>query len=138
MKTSPAGLQFIEDNEGSSLIEYKDIAGKWSIGVGHLIVPPESYPDGITEEECLALLAGDVAHVENALNALIPEDCTQNQFDACTDFGFNLGVGALRTMLGHGWGQVPVQMPRWDMADGQTIPGLAARRRREVDLFSMS
>ncbi len=73
--------------------------------------------------------------VENHLQVYLPSDCTQNQFDALIDFGFNLGCEALETMLGHGWDQVPTQILRWDKAGGQVVPGLAARRQRELILF---
>lgn len=136
MKTSAAGLAFIEANEGTSLIVYNDVVGKPTIGCGHLLQPGESYPNGITQDECDALLAADVAHVENALNSLIPADCTQNQFDACVDFGFNLGVGSLKTMLGHGWESIPEQILRWDRAGGQQVAGLTRRRQAEVALFN--
>ncbi len=135
MKTSQAGLDFIQANEGCVLHVYNDVAGKPTIGVGHLLQSGESYPDGVTEAQAMGLLAADVGIVENHLQVYLPSDCTQNQFDALIDFGFNLGCGALETMLGHGWDQVPTQILRWDKAGGQVVPGLAARRQRELILF---
>jgi lysozyme len=80
-------------------------------------------------------LQQDVAAVEGAVNRLAP-GVNQNQFDALVDFGFNLGVGALQTMLSHGLDQVPVQIPRWNHVNGQVSPGLTARRQAEVDLWN--
>lgn len=135
MKTSANGLNFIKLNEGMSLKVYLDVAGKPTIGVGHLLQPNESYLDGITEAQALDLLASDVLKCEIALNKLIPANCTQNQFDALVDFGFNLGVGALCQMVGHGWRQIPTQIVKWDHAAGRIVTGLSLRRARELALF---
>ncbi len=71
MNVSDEGLDFIKDWEGCSLKRYKDAAGYWTIGVGHLITDadPEiwSRPSShslklqpITPEKALALLKNDV------------------------------------------------------------------------------
>ena len=77
--------------------------------------------------------------VENALNKIIPPDCTQNQFDALVSWTFNLGSGSLKTMLAHGWENVPTEMVRWDKARWvEFSPGLTRRREAERDLFLSS
>jgi len=134
MITSENGYQLIRDNEGFSAHVYAD-AGHQAIGYGHDLLPGESYPNGIDEAHAEFLLSADVAKAENALNPLIPEDCTQNQFDALVDFTYNLGAGAVKEMLAHGWSAVPTQIVRWDHAGGQVLPGLLERRQKELALF---
>ena len=134
MQISLNGVKFIEGNEGFRATVYGDV-GHSAIGYGHDLLPGESFPEGITQDDAEALLMNDVAKVEGVLNPLIPATCTQNQFDALCDFGFNLGCGALKTMLAHGWNQVPAQMVRWDDVQGKPNPQILARREAEVALF---
>ena len=135
MNISPNGIAFIESNEGLILLPYND-NGKQAIGYGHDLLPGESYPEGITQEQAEALLFHDLVPIQTALASLVPPDCTQNQWDALCDFGYNLGVGALKIMLEHGWDQVPVQVPRWNHINGQVAAGLTARRANEVKRFT--
>jgi lysozyme len=134
MTTSENGISFLKANEGFVSHAYAD-NGHQAIGYGHDIQPGESFPPAITERDADTLLRKDLAErYEPAVNALIPA-CTQNQFDALVDFAYNLGIANLKTMLGHGWEQVPIQIPRWDKVNGVSNPGLAARREKEVALF---
>ena len=140
MTISDAGLKFISENEGFQAHVYKDTAGFPTIGYGHKLLPGESFPNGITEDEALALLRMDCAKVESAMahcahEELIPADCTQNQYDALADFAFNLGPGRLYTLLQHGWEDVPTRILEWHFAGGKPSSGLLARRERELALF---
>ena len=134
MLTSPAGIAFIEDNEGFSATPYPD-NGAPSWAYGHHQRPGENVPSSVTREQGDALLLQDVAPLEAYLMEAEPT-LSQNQFDALVDFGYNLGMGALRTMLGHGLDQVPVQILRWNHIDGVVSPGLTARRNAEVAMFT--
>ena len=139
MQISPNGLRFLQSNEGFSATVYKDVAGVQTIGIGHKLLPGESFPDGITQDQAQTMLIHDLTFVQNALTVLAPASCTQNQWDALCDFGFNLGVGALKTLLAHGWDQVPTQMLRWRFArlNGveTEVPALKTRREDEISLF---
>jgi len=139
MQTSEKGIAFIKSNEGFAAHVYNDV-GKNAIGYGHDIegdVPAPWAAYGITEAEADTLLRSDLAHrYEPAVNALIPADCTQGQYDALVDFAYNLGVGALRTMVAHGWDQIPIQTLRWNHIGTAENAGLTARRVAEVDLFN--
>jgi lysozyme len=136
MRTSENGIQAIKGHEGFSAHVYND-NGKQAIGYGHDLQPDESFPDGITLDEGDTLLRADLANrYEPAVNALIPPDCTQSQFDALVDFCFNLGPASLKKMLAHGWEDVPNQIPRWNHVNGQPNAGLTARRNAEVALFN--
>jgi GH24 family phage-related lysozyme (muramidase) len=134
MKTSANGLKFIEEQEGLRLNVYLDSIGKPTIGVGHLVLPGEDFSGGITQEQAYTLLATDVAKIDEVLTRLAP-NLTQNQHDALSSFGFNLGVGSLRMLLAHGIDQIPEQILRWDKAGGKEVPALLARRQRELSLF---
>lgn len=134
MKTSEQGLQFIMDQEGVVLHPYDDQAGNPTIGVGHLIKDGESFPDEITQEQAMELLASDVALFEAAVN-YYALDLTQNQFDVLVDFSFNCGRGALAQLLSHGLDDVPNQLLRWNKAGGQVITALVNRRAAEVEMW---
>ena len=112
------------------------MAGVQTIGIGHKLLPGESFPDGITQDQAQTMLAHDLTFVQNALTVIAPASCTQNQWDALCDFGFNLGVGALKTLLAHGWDQVPTQLLRWTTLAGWKWQdsGRAARQRLRCSL----
>jgi len=136
MQTSENGISFIKRNEGYAAHVYSD-NGNPCVGYGHDLQPGESFPDGLSQDEADLLLRRDLAaRFEPALNAEIPSTCTQGQFDALIDFAYNLGLQSLQTMLGHGWDQVPLQIPRWNHVDGEVNASLAARRVAEVVLFN--
>lgn len=137
MKTSQVGLSLIETSEGFRNLPYQDVAGKWTIGYGHLIKVGEDFSGRITEGQGQTLLSTDVGIAESAVNSLAKQ-ANQNQFDALVDFAFNLGIGALKQMLAHGWDQIPVQILRWVNAGGHPQPGLMKRRQAELDLFNTS
>jgi len=136
MQISEAGIKFIKSFEGFAAYPYND-NGRMAWGYGHDQQGSEPVPMQVTQEQADALLRQDLATIyEPAVNALVPASCTQNQFDACCDFAYNLGTSSLRMMLSHGWNNVPVQMLLWDHVDGKVDPGLAARRQAEVELFN--
>lgn len=134
MQTSQAGLDFIAKNEGLSLKVYND-NGKPCVGYGHDLLLGESYPDGITTLQARLLLEKDVALRDALMAHLVPPNCTQNQWDACSDFCYNLGIHSLQIMLAHGWDQFPTQAVLWDHVNGVENAGLKARRAEEVALF---
>ena len=134
MQISENGLQFIKNFEGCSLTAYYDIAGKPTIGIGHLIKPGENFAAGLTEQQALDLLANDLVLVQTSVNSRAPQ-ANQNQFNALCSFAFNLGDSVLVTMLSHGWDNVAAQIPRWTNAGGKPSAVLARRRAAEVELF---
>jgi lysozyme len=119
MRTSKIGLEFIARWEGVVLHPYMDVAGLWTIGVGHLIKPTDSFstiPNNkikelmkskdrshpfsellISREEALEILSKDIIEVEAALVLAIKVPLNQNQFDALVSFGFNCGPNVFRT-----------------------------------------
>ena len=147
MKTSPAGLRFLEANEGVRLDVYLDESGIPTVGVGHVVRAVDGLVVGgtITQAQCDAFLAADVANTEAAINGLTNPALTQNQFDALVSLTFNIGVNAFRTstvLRDLNAGLIADErraFELWDkdMQNGSLVisPALLARRDREVALF---
>jgi len=148
MKTSQAGLEFIAKWEGTVLKPYKDVAGLRTIGVGHLIVAGENFPDGvsITKDQALDILARDVGKCEVAIEKNIKVPLTQNQFDALVSFGFNCGTGmytssdACKELNKGNYAGVGPGLMQHNHAriNGvlAVVPGLTKRRQEESDMFN--
>jgi len=136
MQTSENGLSFIKKQEGLTLTVVPDV-NKHAIGYGHNLLPGESYPNGITEEQANALLLQDVAKVDEFMTKQhLALDLNQSQWNCLASFTYNCGRGALIQLLAHGVDQVPVQLFRWTHGGGKVLPGLVARRAAEVALWN--
>ena len=138
MQLSAEGLDLIKRFEGFRGQLYIDVAGFPTIGYGHRIVPPESFPAGISEAQAASILAGDVSAAERAVGNLVKVALTQGQFDALVDFCFNLGAGRLknstllRCLNASRYDAAAEQLLLWDLAAGEVNPGLKARRQAEL------
>jgi lysozyme len=147
MILSEAGRAAIENREGLRLEAYKDSAGLWTIGYGHLLTKDElrsgkvlgvDWRNGITPATADALLAGDVYTAADAISEFVRVPLLQNQFDALVSFVFNIGDGAfqdstlLRLLNTDHFAEIPAQMRRWIHSAGQVDPGLVTRREDEV------
>lgn len=157
MRISENGIAFIKRWEGLRLKPYKDVAGHWTIGYGHLIRPHEDFSAGITEAEAEELLRRDLAPVEADVNLLVRVPLTQNQFDALVSFAFNVGTDVDADEIAEGLGDstllkklnagdyvgaaeefVRVENGRtvgWVHAGGKVVEGLVNRREAEKALF---
>ena len=135
MQTSENGLKFIASNEGFTAVPIGDF-GHQCIGHGHDILSGESFPDPITEDQAWTLLLSDVAKVDAAMKTAAEAGLNQNQWDAIADFTFECGAEALVQLLAHGVDQITAQLPRWVHAGGNVLPGMVARRAKDVALFN--
>lgn len=148
METSQEGMRQIELEEGKRNRRYKDTAGNWTIGIGHLIRPEEDIPLIISDEEVYDLFDQDLSEVESAINDEVNVELTQEQFDALACFVFNIGKTRFRTSTVlrmanlRRWEDAGDALLLWDKErdpkDRQRLrvnPVLAARRRRERKLF---
>lgn len=141
MKTSAEGLAFIAREEGTVLHVYNDVRGIPTIGVGHVLRPGESYPNGITKEQALNLLAQDVRIAEAAIEKNVKVPLNQNQFDSLCSFVFNCGGGAFASstmlkLLNKGDYQGAAdELLKWVRAGKDVNQGLVGRRKRERELF---
>jgi lysozyme len=141
MTMSDAGLALTERNEGLRLETYLDVAGKPTIGYGHLLKAGESFPNGITLAQASTMLRSDIADAEAAVNRLVTVTLTQNQFDALVDFTYNEGQGHLEasTLLvklnAGSYDDVPGELRKWIYAGGRVQQGLVGRRADEIKLW---
>lgn len=135
MQIDQAGLDFIASCEGFSATTYND-NGHPAIGFGHDIQPGETFDEPISRADAEQLLLLDLStRYEPVVNAVIPPECTQNQYNCLCSFCYNLGPAALRQMVDHGWDQVPTQILYWDHVNHVVSPPLLARRQKELQLF---
>jgi len=142
MKLSAAGLELLKKSEGFRAKTYLDVNGFPTIGYGHRLLHPESFPQGIDEIQAEEILVSDVREATQAVGSLVKVPLTQGQFDALVDFCFNLGAGRLASstllkVLNAGrYLDAADQLLRWDIAAGQENAGLKTRREAEFALWS--
>jgi lysozyme len=141
MKFSATGMELLKRSEGFRRRVYRDAAGLPTIGYGHRLLHPESFPNGIDEPQAANLLASDVRQAEEAVERLVEVPLTQGQFDALVDFCFNLGAGRLASSsllkeLNRGkYDDAARQLLLWDHAAGRENAALKARREAEAALW---
>lgn len=150
MKTSDNGLQFIAREEGEVLHVYNDVAGKATVGIGHLLtsndVASKRFVSGITHQQAMDLLRVDVGTSEEWVNKLVKVPLSQNQYDSIVSFTFNMGGGALggstllKLLNSGNYAGAADEFLKWCKAviNGvlTTNQGLFARRARERALFN--
>jgi lysozyme len=142
MQLSIEGLDLIKRSEGFRGQVYRDVAGLATIGYGHRVQACELFPSGLTEPEAAAILIADASEAQQAVERLVKVRLTQGQFDALTDFCFNLGAERLasstllRCLNAGGYEAAREQLLRWDRAAGHVVPGLQTRRQAEFDLWA--
>ena len=142
MKVDDAGRAFLTQQEGERLTSYKDSGGRYTIGVGHLLLRggPGQH---ITHEQSQTLLTADLARFVAAVNKAVTRPLTQHQFNALVSFAFNLGEGALRKSsllrLVNAGSTDAVAITNafklWRNVNGKPSPAIEARRLREAALF---
>lgn len=148
MQTTEHGMRALELEEGKRNRKYKDTAGKWTIGVGHLILPHEDFPDYISDEEVYKLFKDDLGKVESVINEEVLHPLSEQQFDALVSLVFNIGPTkfrqstVLRMVNLHRWDEAADSFLLWnkerdpnDMQRLRVNPGLQARRGRERAMF---
>lgn len=141
MKISEKGIEFIIKEEGEVLTAYICPAGVWTIGVGH--TGKDVNPGmKISKEQSRELLKSDLVRFENSVSRSVKVNLTQNQFDALVSFAFNVGTGAFETSTllkkinsSAPIAEIEVEFRKWVYAGGKILPGLKARREREIKLY---
>jgi lysozyme len=142
LQVDAAGRAFLTKEEGEVLHSYKDTGGRYTIGVGHLLVrggPGQV----ITHEQSQTLLTADLARFEAAVNRMVTRPINQHQFNALTSFTFNLGEGALAKSsllkLVNAGSTDAVAIANafklWQNVNGKPDAGIKARRLREAALY---
>jgi len=144
MNLSATGMDLLKRSEGFRNRVYMDLAGLPTIGYGHRLLHPESFPDGIDEAQAARLLASDVRDAEQAVERLVKAQLNQGQFDALVDFVFNLGAGRfasstlLKCLNAGRYDEARAELLRWNKADGREVPALRVRREAEAGLWLSS
>lgn len=134
-----SAIDLAKSFEGCKLTAYQDPVGVWTIGYGHT---GKEVHEGLvwTQEQADEALEHDIL-AAGTLLALYSPGLTDGPLDACTDFVFNLGIGAYRTSTlcqrvnAQDWPAVKTELLRWDHAHGTVIPGLLRRREAEAALI---
>ena len=141
MRMSDYAFERLKEFEGFRAEAYRCPAGVWTIGYGHTKGVKEGQK--ISKDEASALLAKDVEEFEKFLvKESYAESLTQRQWDALTDFLFNLGVGnysrsTLRNKIARDLNDPTIakEFRRWNKANGKILPGLVKRREWEAQMY---
>lgn len=141
MKTSATGIAAIRGYEGSRTRAYQDVAGVWTIGVGH--TGSDVHPDSHwTQEQIDEALAHDLSRFEIAVDQNVAVALTQGQFDALVSLCFNIGSAAfskstLVRLLNQGdYRAACCQFAVWHNAGGAFNSALLSRRALEMWMFA--
>jgi len=151
MDTSERGVAFVEAHEGFVSRAYLDPVGVLTIGTGFTnrsavfrkMWDGKLKPgDTITREQNQRILKEALAEeYEPPVEAGMPDDATQNEFDAAVSATFNLGPRFMGWKAAQLWkaGERVAAAQHWaenyNKAGGRKLPGLVRRRREEADLF---
>lgn len=154
MKPSLAAVTLAKTSEGLRLTAYPDPAtglAPWTVGYGSTMGVKEG--DVITLDQAEARLDRDLLNAASVVNKAVTVPLTQGQFDALTDFVFNVGPGRKdvkdgfvvlksgkpSTMLcklnAGDYAGAADEFPKWVNGNGKPMAGLITRRAKERALF---
>lgn len=136
---SPVGSNDLKNEEGLRLTAYYCPAGKLTIGYGHRLFIAEMR--SVTKEQAEQYFIDDTNRILTEL-WIECKTLKQHQVDALVSFIFNIGIGAWRGSTARRYvldgrlAALPDELRRWIHDDhGGVIPGLLARREKEIKLF---
>ena len=146
-------INLIKSFEGLILHPYHGAADRpeiFTIGYGTIKYPPY-YLRGkmvaltdppITEAQAENFLHYEVSQKSTAIDLLLRDDLSANQFGALVSFAYNLGDTALKqSTLRMKVNKNPVdptirdEFMRWVHSNGAVVEGLIRRRKAEADLY---
>ena len=143
LTSSEALIDLIKKSEGFAPKIIDDV-GHPMIGYGCDLMPEEvSHYTGktISEEEATQLLISRLIPAMECVKTYVKVELSQNQFDALSDFVYNVGSGNFRnsTLLqklnAKDYAGAAEEFEKWNMSGGKVLPGLTARRNKEKELF---
>jgi len=148
-----ACINLIKKFEGLMLKPYHGAADRpdiFTIGYGSIKYPPD-YLRGkpvaltdpaITEAQAASFLKYEVTQKSSAIDPMLRDDLTPNQFGALISFAYNLGENALKTSTlrmkvnaNPNDPSIRAEFEKWVHSNGQVQPGLVTRRQAEADLY---
>jgi lysozyme len=132
-------LPFVARWEGAVPKTYRDPVGILTACTGHT-GPELRMGQTWTPAECEEMLAGDLLTAARGVQDCVTEPLSDQEIAAYTSFAFNVGTKAFcgSTLLvklnaGDHVGACE-ELPRWNKARGQVLPGLSNRRAAEMSL----
>ncbi len=136
---SPELIAFVSRWEGRRLRPYQDVAGLWTVGVGHLLGRETPTKWRYTEAEIDDLLGRDLERVRHGVDRLCGQ-LAEHQRDSLISFAFNVGLGALqrstlRQRVRRGDAHAGDAFLLWNKAGGNVIRGLTLRRHAERNWY---
>ncbi|MBG6211510.1 GH24 family phage-related lysozyme (muramidase) [Labrenzia sp. EL_126] len=151
MQTSERGVAFVEAHEGFVPRAYLDPVGVPTIGYGftnrsdvfrEMWGHKLKMGDTITREQARRILGELLAReYEPPVEAAMPKNALQHEFDAAVSAVFNLGARFTRWKAFKLWveGKKKLAAEHWaknyNKAGGRKLPGLVRRRKEEAHLF---
>jgi lysozyme len=141
MTPSENCVALTKEFEGCQLTAYSDPAGVWTVGYGHT---GSDVRQGvtITQHQADDFLMADLKEAGRFVNIYVKVQINQNQFDALTDFVYNLGVGSFKSstlllLINNGdFDKAALEFGKWNKAGAVEVPGLTRRRAAEAALFT--
>lgn len=141
MTPSDRLVSFAKVAEGFSDQAYWDSNGKcWTCGYGETQGVTENTTT--TESEAAAQLVSRLQEFGDSVERLVKVPLTQDQYDALTDFAYNVGTGnlqsstLLRKLNAGDYEGASSEFQRWNRSGGKILPGLSSRRLIEARWFS--
>lgn len=139
-----SAVDLISEAEGFAAVPASDGAGTWTIGFGHVLTAEErehyDKSGPISLQEGRKLLEQDMAAAESAVDELVTVELTAGQRAALVSFYWNTGKLAHTTVLklvnARRFSEVPDEIMRWTTISGRRLPGLVARRAKEIEVWN--
>ncbi|KAH6911708.1 glycoside hydrolase family 24 protein [Coprinopsis sp. MPI-PUGE-AT-0042] len=143
-----ATLNLIKDCEGFVPSPAPDPIGLPTVGYGHLCktsgCAEVSDPFPLNPATATELLRNDLTSFQSCITRSVNDSVhlSDNQYGALVSWAYNVGDGNVRSStlikrLNAGEDPDTVieqELPKWNKAGGKVLPGLVARRKREVEL----
>lgn len=141
LSLSDAGFNMLCEFEGVKTVPYKD-GDKWAAGIGHNSTPlhPVDPSTIYTMEQIMDWFEYDSSAWTAHVNSLLPDNATQNMFDALFSLAYNSGyiIGNLKTMIKSNAFDTDIAII-WKSykitQKGQVLQALINRRSKEVNLY---
>jgi lysozyme len=137
LTVSIAALAGIAAHEGYVGHAYKDPVGVWTIGYGETrgVVAGQT----TTRERALVQLSESASAHAKGMVACIKVPISQGEFDAYTDFTYNIGIAgfcrsSVATKLNAAdYEGACAELLKFVYAKGKVLPGLVTRRKKEYE-----
>jgi GH24 family phage-related lysozyme (muramidase) len=130
-------IAHVKEAEGYVRVPAPDPVGLLTCGYGHRCWPGSNPPAEVSPELADTMLRSDLMVAGGLVRQCVTVPLDQDQYDALTDFVFNLGGQAfkdstmLRCINAGDWNEACEQIMRWNHAGGQVMRGLTLRRAWE-------